>query len=188
MQILGRELLATAWMETSELNAGEPSTRRTRQTSSSKRDHPIVIIVVGLPGKRNVVPRQSAAADFLCSFFRAVNMVLDLLQQTHKYVAAPLSQRSLQERAHLFLYAYSFLISLIKRIVYTFFTFVTYTESAYSFLTGLRNLPMPSISASTTSPSLRNGAPVNTATPSGVPVEITSPGTRVIPSDRYSTS
>jgi len=58
--------------------------------------------------------------------------------------------------------------------------------SGHSALTGFRSVPIPLIVASTISPSLRNGAPVNAATPSGVPVEIISPGFNVMPAEMYS--
>ncbi len=42
---------------------------------------------------------------------------------------------------------------------------------------GVRSVPMPSISIVTTSPGLRNSGGLRPApTPSGVPLEITSPG------------
>src|SRR5262249_39785336 len=47
--------------------------------------------------------------------------------------------------------------------------------------TGLRSRPMPSISASTTSPFLRKiGGSRPAPTPAGVPVEMTSPGSSVV--------
>src|SRR5438067_6935734 len=54
--------------------------------------------------------------------------------------------------------------------------------------TGLRSVPSFSTLTSNTSPSLRNtGGLRNAPTPSGVPLAITSPGSSVIPCDRYET-
>src|SRR5207237_10573203 len=53
---------------------------------------------------------------------------------------------------------------------------------------GLRSVPSFSTLTSNTSPFLRNtGGLRNAPTPSGVPLAITSPGSSVIPCDRYET-
>src|SRR5262252_6805099 len=58
---------------------------------------------------------------------------------------------------------------------------------SYAATTGLRRMPIPSISVSTTSPACSHSWGVRPMpTPSGVPVEMMSPGSRVQPRDRLS--
>ena len=56
-------------------------------------------------------------------------------------------------------------------------------------MTGLRNTPMPSISASTTSPGCRyRGGFMNSPQPDGVPVSSRSPGSSVKLREQYASS